>query len=107
MNKNEIKNIFLSFLKGSGCQRLPQTQKWAFSEEIPKAFLDTKTVRKNDTILTKMFTKLTRYPVHWSSKILTNYKRDAIAGELNRVKKILRFNKGLHLFFIRRISSVG
>ena len=52
-----------------------------------------------------MFTKLTRYSVHWSSKILTNYKRDAIAGELNRVKKILRFNKGLHFFSLEEFHQ--
>ena len=43
-------------------------------EENPIKFLDTKIIRKDNMISTQLFTKLTKFPVHWSSKILTNYK---------------------------------
>ena len=33
-------------------------------------------------------TKLTEFPVHWSSKILTNYKENAITSELHGANKI-------------------
>ena len=36
----------------------------------------------------KFIIKQKRFPVHWSSKILFKYKRNAIAGELHRAKKI-------------------
>ena len=35
-----------------------------------------------------MFTKLTKFPVHCSSKILTNYKQNAITSELHGANKI-------------------
>ena len=57
-------------------------------EENPRKFLDTKIIRKNNTISTQVFTKLTKFPVHWISKIPTNYKRNAITSELHRAKKI-------------------
>ena len=48
-----------------------------------------------------MFTRLTKFPVHWSSKITTNYKRNAITRELHRAKKIVtEFDKEL-----RRIKT--
>ena len=48
-----------------------------------------------------MFTKLTKFPVHWSSKIPTNYKQSAITSELHSTKKIAAdFDKEL-----RRIKS--
>ena len=56
-------------------------------EENPRKLLDTEIIRKNNTISTQVFTKLTKFPVHWSSKIPTNYKRNAITSELHRVKK--------------------
>ena len=35
----------------------------------------------------QVFKKLTKCPVHWSSKIPTNYKRNAITSELHRARK--------------------
>ena len=58
-------------------------------EENTKKFLDTEIIRKNNTISTQVFTRLTKFPVHWSSKILTNYKRNAITSELHRDKQIV------------------
>ena len=52
-------------------------------EENPRKFLDTKIIRKNNTISTQVFAK---FPVYWSSKILTNYKRCVITSELHRAK---------------------
>ena len=57
-------------------------------EENPRKFLDTEIIRKNNTTSIQVFTKLTKFPVHWSSKIPTNYKRNAITSELHRAKKI-------------------
>ena len=48
-------------------------------EENPKKFLDTEIIRKNNNISTQVITALTKFPVHWSSKITTNYKSNAIA----------------------------
>ena len=56
-------------------------------EENPRQFLDTEVIRNNNTISTQVFTKLTKFPVHWSSKIPTTYKRNAITSELHRAKK--------------------
>ena len=48
-----------------------------------------------------MFTKLIKFPVYWSFKISTNYKRNAITSELHRTKKIATdFDKEL-----RRIKT--
>ena len=47
-------------------------------EENPKTFLDTEIIRKNNTISSQVFTKLTKFPVHWSSKIPTNCKRNGL-----------------------------
>ena len=70
-------------------------------EENPIKFLDTKIIRKDNIISTQLFTKLTKFPVHWSSKILTNYKRSAITSEWHRAKKIATdFDKEL-----RRIET--
>ena len=57
-------------------------------EKNPRKFLDTEIIRKCNTISTQVFTKLTMFPVHWSSKIPTNYKRNAITSELHRATKI-------------------
>ena len=56
-------------------------------EENPRKFLDTVIIRTNNTISTQEFTKLTKFPVHWSSKIPPNYKRNVITSELHRAKK--------------------
>ena len=70
-------------------------------EENPRKFLDTEIIRKNNTISTQVFTKLTKLPVHLSSKIPTNYKRNAITSELHRAKKFATdFSKKL-----RRIKT--
>ena len=57
------------------------------SEENPRTFLDTKIIRKNNTISSEVFTKLTKFPVHWTSHIPANYKRNVITNELHRAKK--------------------
>ena len=56
-------------------------------EENPRKFLDAEIIRKNNTISTQVFTKLTKFPVHLSSKIPTNYKSNTITSELHRAKK--------------------
>ena len=53
-----------------------------------KKFLDTKLVRGKRDITTQAFSKSTKLPVHWSSKIPVRYKRNAITGELHQVKRI-------------------
>ena len=61
-----------------------------------RRLLDTKTIRKNNTISTHVFTKLTKFPIHWSSKSPTNYKRNGITSELHRAQKIVKeFDKEL------------
>ena len=70
-------------------------------EENPRKFVDTKIIRKSNTISTQVFRKLTKFSVHWSSKIATNYKRNAITSELHRATKIAKdFDKEL-----RRIKT--
>ena len=65
-------------------------------EVNPTKFLDTELVRENGEITMQVFSKSTKLPVHWSSKILVRYKRNAITGELNRAKRIASdFNKEL------------
>ena len=54
-----------------------------------KKFLDTELVRENGQITTQVFSKSTKLPVHWSSKIPVTYKRSAITGELYRAKRLL------------------
>ena len=50
---------------------------------------------------TKVYNKSKKLSVHWSSKILTKYKRDAITGELHRAKRIANdFN-----FEVKRITK--
>ena len=46
-------------------------------EENPTKFLDTEIVRHNSAIITKVYTRSNRFPVHWSSKIPLRYKRNA------------------------------
>ena len=58
--------------------------------ENPRKFVDTKIIRKNNTISIQVFAKLAMFPVHWSSKIPTNYKQNAITSELHRAKKKLQ-----------------
>ena len=59
-------------------------------EENPRKFLDTKIIRDNNIFSTEAFTKLTKFPVHWSSNILINYKQKNITSELHRAKKLTK-----------------
>ena len=56
--------------------------------ENPTKFVDTEIVRHNSTIITKVYTKSKKFPVHWSSRIPLRYKHNAITGELHRANKI-------------------
>ena len=58
-------------------------------EVNPTKFLDTELVRENGEITTQVFSKSTKLPVHWNSKILVRYKHSAITGELYRAKRLL------------------
>ena len=58
------------------------------TEENPTKFLDTEIVRFNSTIITKVYTRSKKFPVHWSSKIPVRYKCNTITGELHRANKI-------------------
>ena len=71
-------------------------------EENPRKFLDTMIIREINTISTEAFTKLTKFPVHWSSNIPINYKQKSITSELHRAKKpTMNFEKK-----IRRIKKI-
>ena len=70
-------------------------------EKNPMKFLDTEIIRRGCEIETKVYNKSKKLPVHWSSKIRTRYKRNAITGELHRVKRIaVDFN-----FEVERITK--
>ena len=59
-------------------------------------FLDTELVTENGEITMQVFSKSTKLPVHWSSKIPVRYKRNAVTEELNRAKRIASdFNEEL------------
>ena len=57
-------------------------------EISPVKFLDTKLVNLNGKIETKVYRKLNKLPVPWSSNIPKRYKRNAINGDLHRAKRI-------------------
>ena len=57
-------------------------------EQNPKKFSDTQIIKENNRIETQVLVKKSTYPVHWSSKVPFRYKKNAIDGELHRVKKI-------------------
>ena len=57
-------------------------------EVNPSKFLDTELIREKRSILTQVFTKLHKFPVHWSSKIPIRYKRNALIGHLHTAKQI-------------------
>ena len=44
-------------------------------------------VTENGEITMKVFSKSTKLPVHWSSKIPVRYKGNAITEELNQAKR--------------------
>ena len=54
----------------------------------PVKFLDTQFVNLNGEIETKVYRKLNKLPVTWSSNIPKRYMRNAINGDLHRVKRI-------------------
>ena len=57
-------------------------------EISPVKFLDTQLVNLNGKIETKVYRKLNKLPVPWSSNIPKRYKRNAINGDLHRAKRI-------------------
>ena len=50
----------------------------------------TEITRNNNTVSTKVLTKLTKFPVHWSSKIPTNNKCSPSTSELHRATIITK-----------------
>ena len=53
-------------------------------EVKPENFLDTKIVYSNDVIKTEVKRNERKLPLHWSSKVPKQYKRNAIISDLNR-----------------------
>ena len=53
-----------------------------------KKFLDIKLFYENNTIKTKVYHNKRMLPVHWSSPISKQYKRNAITNDLNRTAGI-------------------
>ena len=60
-------------------------------EVKPEFFLDTKIVYSNDVITTDVKRNERKLPVHWSSEVLKQYKRNAIISDLNRATRIASF----------------
>ena len=58
------------------------------TEVNPSKFLDTELIRGKGSVLTQVFNKPHKFPVHCSSEIPIRYKRNAIIGELHRAKRI-------------------
>ena len=75
-------------------------------EKKPKTLLAAETVKRGCAIQTKVYNNSKKLTVHWSSKILTKYKHNAITSELHRAKRIASgFKlevKRLHLFFYKQ-----
>ena len=71
-------------------------------------FLDTELVTENGEITMQVFSKSTKLPVHWSSKIPVRYKADQakrIASDFNKELKRIRQkyrNAGFSLKFINK-----
>ena len=57
-------------------------------ESNPDHFLDSALSIENGNMITKVYTKLNKFPVFWSSQVPKRYKRNAIKGELHRASKI-------------------
>ena len=57
-------------------------------EESPDKFLDTRLIvnKDNGTCETRVYRKPNKLPPHWASKTPIRYKRNAITGDLHRVK---------------------
>ena len=53
-----------------------------------KKFLDIKLFYENNTIKTKVYHNKRMLPVHWSSPISKQYKRNAITNDVNRTADI-------------------
>ena len=60
-------------------------------EVKPEFFLDTKIVYCNDVITTEVKRNERKLPVHWSSKVPEQYKKNAIISDLNRATRIASF----------------
>ena len=58
-------------------------------EENLTKFLDTEIERHNSVIITKVYTRFKKFPVHLSSKIPLRYKRNATTRELHRANNIM------------------
>ena len=56
-------------------------------EVNPLKLLDTEHIWEKRSILTQVFNKLNKFPVHWSSKIPVGCKHNTIIGELRRAKR--------------------
>ena len=57
-------------------------------EVNPCKFLDTKIINKKGNITTEVFCKMSKLPVHWSSRVPKRYKRIVVIGDLHRSKRI-------------------
>ena len=57
-------------------------------EENPTKFLNTEIVRYNSAVITKVYTKSKKFPVHWSSKIPLRYKCNARRKQENYIEPI-------------------
>ena len=57
-------------------------------ETNPIMFSDTEIIRTDQGIKTQVYNKAKKLPVHWSSKVLCIYRRNAVTGELHRTKRI-------------------
>ena len=57
-------------------------------EVNPCKFLDTKIINNKGNITTEDFRKISKLPVHWSSRVPKLYKRNAVIGDLHRSKRI-------------------
>ena len=66
--------------------------KMKYTVEVkPEIFLGTKIVYSNDVIRTEVRRDERKLPVHWSSKVPKQYKRNAIISDLNRAACIASF----------------
>ena len=57
-------------------------------EVNPSKFSNTELVREKGSLLTQVFNKPHKFPVHWSFKIPIRYKHNTIIEELHRAKRI-------------------
>ena len=57
-------------------------------EVNPSKFSNTELIREKGSLLTQVFNKPHKFPVHWSFKIPIRYKHNTIIEELHRAKRI-------------------